>query len=164
MSCGIHCRFSPALKAWGRSLEIAPRLSDSSEWRLAPVALRDARLDFPSGIYRFNMIPISISNAGDIFARGFVRHLEIERSGQFLLEQVRCLPAGPIRLPVGPRMPDAVAVSMVEGWRGEICHVAVTDARGQFERYKIVDPSFHNWVGLQMAPARPGNLGLPALQ
>ncbi len=89
--------------------------------------VRDARLDFPSGIFRFNMIPISTWNTGDVFARAYVRYLEIERSGKFLLEQVRALPAGPTRIPVGPIMPDAVAVSIVEGWRGEICHVAVTD-------------------------------------
>ncbi len=112
---------------------------------------RDARLDFPSGIFRFNMIPISTGKSGDVFARAYVRYLEIERSGRFLLEQLSSLPAGRTCIPVGPMMPEAVAVSMVEGWRGEICHVAVTDTSGRFERYKIVDPSFHNWVGLQMA-------------
>jgi Ni,Fe-hydrogenase III large subunit len=39
----------------------------------------------------------------------------------------------------------------VEGWRGEICHVAVTDAAGAFRRYKVVDPSFHNWTALAVA-------------
>ena len=42
-------------------------------------------------------------------------------------------------------------MTLVEGWRGEICHVALTDAQGRFSRYKIVDPSFHNWTGLAMA-------------
>jgi Ni,Fe-hydrogenase III large subunit len=40
---------------------------------------------------------------------------------------------------------------MTEGWRGEICHVAITDDTGKFARYKITDPSFHNWMGLAMA-------------
>ena len=48
-----------------------------------------------------------------------------------------------------------MAVSLIEGWRGEICHVALTDAAGRFERYKVVDPSFHNWMAL--AEAMPGN-------
>jgi Ni,Fe-hydrogenase III large subunit len=113
--------------------------------------VRDARQDFPSGIYRFALIPVSTWNTGDVFARAYVRYLEVGRSGKFLLEQLGMLPAGPTRIPIGPIMPDAVAVSMVEGWRGGICHVAVTDAQGQFERYKIVDPSFHNWIGLSMA-------------
>jgi Ni,Fe-hydrogenase III large subunit len=29
--------------------------------------------------------------------------------------------------------------------------VAITDAKGKVARYKIVDPSFHNWTGLAMA-------------
>jgi len=40
---------------------------------------------------------------------------------------------------------------LVEGWRGEVCHVALTDDAGNFRRYKIVDPSFHNWPGLALA-------------
>ncbi|MDI9630772.1 MAG: hydrogenase, partial [Acidobacteriota bacterium] len=47
--------------------------------------------------------------------------------------------------------PESLAVSLVEGWRGEICHVALTDRAGRFARYKIVDPSFHNWSGLARA-------------
>ena len=52
---------------------------------------------------------------------------------------------------MGPLAPDSMAVSLVEGWRGQICHVAITGREGRFARYKVVDPSFHNWVGLMMA-------------
>ena len=44
-----------------------------------------------------------------------------------------------------------IVVSLVEGWRGEVCHVAFTDERGQLAHYKITDPSFHNWSGLALA-------------
>ncbi|HOH77959.1 MAG TPA: NADH-quinone oxidoreductase subunit C [Myxococcota bacterium] len=47
--------------------------------------------------------------------------------------------------------PDHFVVSMAEGWRGQICHVASTDSSGRFSFYKIVDPSFHNWFGLAMS-------------
>ena len=47
--------------------------------------------------------------------------------------------------------PNRLCVSLVEGWRGEICHVAITDAAGRIRTYKVVDPSFHNWMGLAMA-------------
>jgi Ni,Fe-hydrogenase III large subunit len=40
---------------------------------------------------------------------------------------------------------------MVEGWRGEILHLAITDRSGALARYKIIDPSLHNWLGLAMA-------------
>ena len=46
---------------------------------------------------------------------------------------------------------DSIVVSLTEGWRGEICHVAMTGSDSRFSRYKITDPSFHNWFGLALA-------------
>jgi len=112
---------------------------------------RDVRHDFPTGIFRFSLIPVSSWHTGDVFARAYVRWLEIQRSGQFILEQLDSLPGGPVRVPTAPLAADSLAVSMVEGWRGEICHVAITDSAGQLAHYKIVDPSFHNWIGLAMS-------------
>jgi Ni,Fe-hydrogenase III large subunit len=77
--------------------------------------------------------------------------LEIQRSAQFLHEQ---LPSGPERVVepnAGALAGDSIAVALVEGWRGEACHVGITDERGKLRAYKIVDPSFHNWIGLAMA-------------
>ena len=61
------------------------------------------------------------------------------------------LPTGSVRAECGALAPNALTVSLVEGWRGEICHVAITDDQGKFAAYKVVDPSFHNWIGLAMA-------------
>jgi Ni,Fe-hydrogenase III large subunit len=66
-------------------------------------------------------------------------------------ETLAQLPPGPVQVPLDALRPNTLAVAMVEGWRGEIAHVAVTDASGDFARYKIVDPSFRNWSGLAMA-------------
>jgi Ni,Fe-hydrogenase III large subunit len=44
-----------------------------------------------------------------------------------------------------------IAVAIVEGWRGEIGHVAATDEAGRLSIYKVVDPSFKNWIGLAIA-------------
>ncbi len=111
----------------------------------------DVRQTFPSGIYRFFHIPISTWQSGDVFARAYVRWLEIQRSVAFIEDLVNALPAGGIRAPVGAPAADSIVVSLVEGWRGEICHVAITDERGRFARYKVIDPSFRNWSGLAMA-------------
>lgn len=111
----------------------------------------DVRLDFPSGIFRFAQLPISTGQTGDVFARAYVRWLEIQRSCAFIRDQFRMLPGGSVRTPVGGLMPEQLTVALVEGWRGEICHVALTDSAGRFSRYKIVDPSFHNWTGLAIA-------------
>ncbi len=112
---------------------------------------RDQRREFPTGIYRFAFIPVATWHTGDVFARAYVRWLEIQRSGQFVLQQLRSLPPGPIRTEVGALLPDTLAVSLSPAWRGGICHVAMTDATGRFAHYKIVDPSFQNWMGLMMA-------------
>jgi len=112
---------------------------------------RDSRLEFPTGIYSFAQIPVSAVETGDVFARAFVRWLEIQRSLAFIEERLATVPEGVLRSPVATLKPSQIAVSLVEGWRGEICHVAMTDAAGNFAAYKVVDPSFHNWMGLAMA-------------
>jgi Ni,Fe-hydrogenase III large subunit len=114
-------------------------------------AEHDVRHDFPSGIFRFAQVPISTWHTGDVFARAFVRWLEIQRSVAFIRSQLQELPDGPIRAEGRTAKPDCLVVSLVEGWRGEICHVAVTNGQGRFARYKVIDPSFHNWYGLALA-------------
>jgi Ni,Fe-hydrogenase III large subunit len=122
---------------------------------------RDVRFDQSSGMYRLAQIPVSTSDSGDVLGRAYVRSLEIQRSIEFVKEQLECLPAGSVldgeagtsRSRNAPRnvrrlAPNSLAVALNEGWRGEVCHVAITDSEGAFARYKIVDPSFHNWPAL----------------
>jgi Ni,Fe-hydrogenase III large subunit len=104
---------------------------------------RDVRKVHPTGIFRMVHLPL--------FARAYVRWLEIERSIEYVRNQLRELPRGPTLRDCPKAASGAFAVSLVEGWRGEICHVAITDEAGALTAYKIVDPSFHNWMGLAMA-------------
>ncbi len=113
--------------------------------------VRDVRFDHPSGWYRVTQIPVAVWPEGDVFARARVRWLEMRRSLAFLLEQLSTPPAGRILTSVTRCEPGCVTVALVEGWRGEVCHVALTDEAGRYRRYKIVDPSFHNWTGLALA-------------
>lgn len=112
---------------------------------------RDLRTSHPTGIYRVSQIPIATWHSGDVFARAYVRWLEIKRSAEFAREQLASLPGGELRTPCDTLAPERLCVSLVEGWRGEICHVGWTDAAGRLAGYKIVDPSFHNWMGLALA-------------
>lgn len=152
--------------------------------------VRDVRYNQPSGIYRFAQIPVSSYDSGDVFARAYVRALEIQQSFTFIRDQLSCLPAGPVMTPLntaggansggshvgdkhaegkipggnpasGNLAGESLAVSLTEGWRGEICHVAITDEKGLFSRYKIVDPSFHNWMGLARALRNQGISDFP---
>jgi Ni,Fe-hydrogenase III large subunit len=111
----------------------------------------DVRRDHPAGVFRRVKVPVSLGQTGDVHARARVRWIECGRSADLIRQQLRELPAGPIQAPCGDSAPNAFTVSLVEGWRGEICHCASTDGQGRLARYKVVDPSFHNWAGLAMA-------------
>lgn len=113
--------------------------------------VRDVRYDHPAGWHRFAQAPVAVWPGGDVFARAKVRSLEIQRSGAYLGEQLAAPAEGEVRSEVPPPAPDTLAVALVEGWRGEVCHIALTDPAGRFRRYKIIDPSFHNWTGLALA-------------
>lgn len=116
---------------------------------------RDVRHDHPYGIFRFAHIPVATAWQGDVLARTLVRRLEVQRSIEFVLDQLAALPRGDLRADCGELQPDEIVVAMEEGWRGEIAHVVVTDDRGRVRRHKVVSPSFHNWTAL--AGAMPGN-------
>ncbi len=111
----------------------------------------DVRHDFPSGVYRFAHVPVMTGHYGDVNSRARVRSLELEHSADFVREQLRSLPSSPVRAVVPSLPADTLVASLTEGWRGEICHVAITGEDGRLTRYKITDPSFHNWFGLALA-------------
>ncbi|AJE02623.1 hydrogenase large subunit [Geobacter pickeringii] len=112
---------------------------------------RDVRRDHPFGIYRTAPVPLVTAHHGDVCARTTVRWQEAVKSLDFIHDQLRYLPEGGCRGEAGNLQGNRVAVALTEGWRGEICHVAITDHAGRFLRYKVTDPSFHNWQGLAMA-------------
>ncbi|MGB5156840.1 NADH-quinone oxidoreductase subunit C [Desulfobacterium sp. N47] len=111
----------------------------------------DVRREFPYGMYRFAQVYPCTWSTGDCFARAYVRWLEIKASLEFIRQQLFELPDGFIAHDITPMKERMLTVSMVEGWRGEICHVAATDDKGHFLFYKVVDPSFYNWFGLALA-------------
>ncbi len=133
------------------SMEVARDLGMVGLAARASGLARDVRKDQPAGLYRFSQIPVAVLTSGDVYARARLRQMEIERSVAFVRELLSSLPAGNLLTSPGALVADRLAVTLVEGWRGEICHVACTDAVGRFASYKIVDPSFHNWTGLAMA-------------
>ena len=112
---------------------------------------QDIRCNHPSGLFRFAQIPMMTCETGDVFARAYVRWLEIQHSVRFIKEAAADLPDGPLMSAPGALKPNHLAVVMVEGWRGQITHVALTDAAGKVCRHKITDPSFHNWPLLAYA-------------
>jgi len=121
--------------------------------RACGVAL-DVRTDHPFGPYQAHPVPVSLAESGNVHARAWVRWLELAESQRYLSQALEAL-AGtdpdPRTGPLPPLAADSLCVSLIEGWRGEVLHLALTDGQGRFSRYKIVDPSFHNWFGLALA-------------
>ena len=112
----------------------------------------DVRQDHPTAWYREHAIESASERTGDALARSLVRRSEIERSLAYVQQQIASLPSGSVEIPI-PRAAGAnhFVVALTEGWRGEVAHVALTGADGTFYRYKLTDPSFHNWTALALA-------------
>jgi len=148
---------APSVLARFENTGIVPKNDSISIGTVGPAArasgsIQDVRQDFPFGHYQFTHIPVVTHDRGDVFARAFVRYGEALRSLDFIEEQCSHLPGGESRTSSpGVCAGNRFIVSLTEGWRGQICHAAITDNTGHFLRYKIVDPSFYNWTALARA-------------
>lgn len=114
---------------------------------------RDIRTSHPFNLYEkaFNHEPI-LKHHGDVFARVRVRREEILQSIHYCKKLLENIPEfnKPENIEFTPGK-EKFTLSLVEGWRGEICHCAITDATGKLKAYKIKDPSHHNWMALAQA-------------
>ena len=113
----------------------------------------DVREFFPSE--RYGDLPANNNRVtnGDVYSRAMVRREEIMHS-LTLIEQLLAAPEEPFQsVHMGEHRlaPASFVVTLNEGWRGEVSHCLLTDGSGGLLRYKVKDPSFHNWTGLAMA-------------
>ncbi len=113
---------------------------------------RDIRKSHPYGLYsELDHIPV-IKHHGDVYSRVQIRKEEVLQSISYLRQLLKSLPEPGNTGSVGISMtPSAFSVSLTEGWRGEICHAAITNEKGELIVYKIKDPSFHNWLALALS-------------
>ena len=123
----------------------------------------DTRFDFPDKWYQ-DIENRTIKAEGDVYSRTRLRYKEIKQSFYIikkLLSKLETFVDEPLCVYVPSNKPDSFVVSMVEGWRGEVVHVAITDSEGNLSRYKIKDPSFNNWFALAMAVRNNGISDFP---
>jgi Ni,Fe-hydrogenase III large subunit len=108
---------------------------------------RDARLDYPYGAYQSLPVEVVTAQGGDVFARFMVRVGEAAVSFKILQETLTQLPAGAVSAPAHTLAlkKSAYAISVVEGWRGDIVCFISTDSMGSISRVDMRDPSFLNW-------------------
>lgn len=110
-----------------------------------------------------------VKQQGDVMARLMVRCREVLQSAECidrLLERYEQeYAAGPTPCPApdyaAPLAPQSLAFGLVEGWRGETCHVLLTDAEGRIAAARIKDPSLHNWLALALAVRGEGISDFP---
>jgi len=113
---------------------------------------RDIRLSHPNGLYaELEHEPI-VKHHGDVYSRVQIRKQEVVQSIEYLRKLMQEIPETPLQnSAIGDAQPNTFTLSLAEGWRGEICHCAITDAAGELRIYKVKDPSFHNWLALALA-------------
>jgi Ni,Fe-hydrogenase III large subunit len=113
---------------------------------------RDIRSSHPSSLFaQLNHKPL-IKNHGDVYSRSQIRKEEIIQSIGYIRKWLQNIPEAieqtkELQKPT----PNSFTVSLIEGWRGEICHCAVTDETGELLHYKVKDPSMHNWLAVALA-------------
>ncbi len=113
---------------------------------------RDIRSSHPHSLYGTLQHEPIVKRHGDVYSRLQLRKQEVPQSITYIRELMTSVPEyHPEPVPMGPLAPGSFAISLVEGWRGEICHCAVTGNDGKLLIYKVKDPSFHNWMALAMA-------------
>jgi Ni,Fe-hydrogenase III large subunit len=114
---------------------------------------RDIRKSHPFNMYQaaIRHEPI-LKSTGDVFSRAQIRNEEITQSSDYCKRLLEGIPPfnRPDNIGFTPGK-EKFTLSLVEGWRGEICHCAITDENRKLISYKIKDPSHHNWMALAQA-------------
>jgi Ni,Fe-hydrogenase III large subunit len=113
---------------------------------------RDIRQSNPYGLYAgLNHGPI-IKHHGDVYSRVQIRKQEVKQSIKYIKQLLTQIPDEVSDdKTIETIKPGSFVISLTEGWRGEICHTAITNEIGELVMYKIKDPSFHNWLALALA-------------
>lgn len=127
----------------------------------------DSRFDFPDKwMDEFGFVKKSFSAKGDVNSRFKLRYKEVMQSISMVKKMFAKLKEYNHEPLVAedvdkPFSRDSFAISIVEGWRGEVVHIAMTDVNRKLSVYKIKDPSFNNWYGLALAVRNNGISDFP---
>ncbi|WP_438031522.1 hydrogenase [Sorangium sp. So ce204] len=112
----------------------------------------DARHLTEHGAYSVVPIQPAVLPDGDCWARARIRIAEIEASLSWMSAVIALYANWERPRPsIGELAPNQLAISVVEGFRGEVVHCIETGAHGEVVHYKVQDPSLRNWMGLALA-------------
>jgi Ni,Fe-hydrogenase III large subunit len=121
----------------------------------------DARVDHPFGAYQFFPIHKLTLDSGDVFARSYIRFVEIQQSVKIINDLLADFQKGELTAGENEMQKESFVVSVTEGWRGEIVHCLLTDKTGRIKKIKIKDPSFNNWFALALTVREEGISDFP---
>lgn len=122
----------------------------------------DSRIDFNDKFYKLEALRFNAQ--GDVYSRFNLRYQEIKQSITAIKDLIKLLKEHKdetLKTAFNSLIPNSFAVSITEGWRGEIVHCAITGENGELTRYKIKDPSFNNWYMLALAVRNNGISDFP---
>jgi len=108
----------------------------------------DSRSDYPYAAYNeFFKVGISTEQTGDVYARFHIRIKEVYSSIEIIQAVLNKLPReDAIISNIATNFKKkSIAISIVEGWRGEIIYFVTTDLEGNISRVFPHDPSITNW-------------------
>ena len=113
---------------------------------------RDIRSSHPFSLYAELDHQAILKRHGDVYSRVQIRREEVLQSILYIRKLISEIEPIIVQNQIleTPK-PNSFCLSLVEGWRGEICHCALTDKNGELMLYKIKDPSFHNWLALALS-------------
>ncbi len=109
----------------------------------------DTRKALPYPPYDSLPFEMPVLDAGDVNARVWIRIREVEQSLLLIERILDSLPRGPVFLELSPR--GGEALSLVEGFRGDILVYLRLTAQGVIERCHFRDPSWFQWPLLEAA-------------
>ncbi len=125
---------------------------------------RDIRSSHPYAAYSSEIVHESVmKRQGDVMSRLMIRSREVLQSADYIEQLLASYTPSELARPDYEAVlaAESLAFSLVEGWRGEICHVAITNAKGVITTYKVKDPSLHNWLALAIAVRGEGISDFP---
>jgi len=112
----------------------------------------DGRHRVREGAYQLLPIRPVVETDGDCWSRAVVRIEELDASLRFITTLLKHYADFKQPLQTArPLTPNRWAISLVEGFRGEVVHCLETGTQGELVHYKVQDPSLRNWMGLALA-------------
>lgn len=117
---------------------------------------RDVRKDHPYAAYNDLSFVVHTCKTGDVHARMHVKISEIYDAMSLIEEALDKIPSGEIRATPKEIPAGKLGFSLVEAPRGELVHWILAGEHGRPFRHKVRDPSFCNWLAMEVAT--PGNI------